>query len=50
MVNDAAAAFHQLTSNPADRMETSGAAEALPNQFMDWIMKKLGATPDGKSS
>lgn len=45
----AAAAFHELTFNPADRMEISGQDVSHPNPIMEWFLKKIGATHDGKS-
>ncbi|MDT3776533.1 hypothetical protein PJI16_03040 [Nitrospira sp. MA-1] len=44
----AAATFFELTFNPADRMEGKGNEERHPNPAMEWVMKKLGATYDGK--
>ncbi|WP_138381170.1 DUF4407 domain-containing protein [Luteithermobacter gelatinilyticus] len=44
----AAATFFELTYNPADRMESKSHEERHPNPVMDWIMKKIGATYDGK--
>ncbi len=44
----AAATFFELTFNPADRMESKGHEERHPNPAMEWLMKKLGATYDGK--
>lgn len=44
----AAATFFELTFNPADRMEGKGHEERHPNPAMEWLMKKLGATYDGK--
>ena len=46
----AAAAFFELTFNPATRMDAKGHEERHPNPVMDWVMKKLGTTYDGKSS
>lgn len=46
----AAAAFHELTFNPADRMESAGQETRHPNPIMDWFLKKIGATADGKTS
>lgn len=47
----AAATFFELTFNPAERMETKSHHEQRhPNLAMEWVMKKLGATYDGKSS
>ena len=44
----AAATFFELTFNPADRMEGKGHEERHPNPAMEWLMKKLGTTYDGK--
>lgn len=44
----AAATFFELTFNPAERMEAKGHEERHPNPVMEWFMKKLGATYDGK--
>ncbi len=44
----AAAAFKELTFNPADRMDPKSADSAHPNPVVDWIMRRLGATHDGK--
>ena len=44
----AAATFFELTYNPADRMESKSHEERPPNPVMDWVMKKIGATYDGK--
>ena len=44
----AATTFLELTFNPADRMESKGHEERHPNPAMEWLMKKLGATYDGK--
>ena len=44
----AAATFFELTFNPADRMESKGHEERHPNPVMEWLMKKLGTTYDGK--
>ena len=44
----AAATFFELTFNPADRMEGKGHEERHPNPVMEWLMKKLGTTYDGK--
>lgn len=44
----AGAAFVELTFNPADRMETKGHEQRAPNRIMDYLMKKVGATYDGK--
>lgn len=44
----AATTFFELTFNPADRMDTKGHEDRHPNPAMEWIMKKLGATYDGK--
>jgi hypothetical protein len=44
----AAAAFHELTFNPANRMEERSSAEEHPNPIMDWFLRKIGATADGK--
>jgi len=47
----AAATFFELTFNPAERMETKAHQEQRhPNIVMEWVMKKLGATYNGKSS
>ena len=44
----AATTFFELTFNPADRMEGKGHEERHPNPAMEWLMKKLGTTYDGK--
>lgn len=44
----AAATFFELTFNPAERMEAKSHEERHPNPVMEWVMKKLGATYDGK--
>ena len=44
----AAATFYELTSNPAERMETKGEEERHPNPLMEKLMKKMGMTFDGK--
>lgn len=44
----AAATFFELTFNPADRMDAKGQEDRHPNLAMEWIMKKLGTTYDGK--
>lgn len=44
----AAATFFELTFNPAERMEAKTHEERHPNPVMEWIMKKIGATYDGK--
>ena len=44
----AAAAFRELTFNPADRMDSKSQESAHPNPVVDWIMRKLGATHDGE--
>ncbi|GER08695.1 hypothetical protein GCM10007972_27130 [Iodidimonas muriae] len=44
----AAATFFELTFNPADRMEAKAHEERHPNPAMEWVMKKFGATYDGK--
>jgi hypothetical protein len=45
----AAATFFELTFNPADRMEGKGGEERHPNPAMEFVMKKLGMTEDGRS-
>jgi hypothetical protein len=44
----AAATFYELTFNPAERMESKSNEERHPNPVMEWFMKKVGATYDGK--
>lgn len=44
-----AATFFQLTFNPADKMEGQNHEDGHPNPAMDWIMRKLGFTSDGKT-
>ena len=44
----AGATFFELTFNPADRMESKGQEQRSPNPVMEWLMKKLGATYEGK--
>lgn len=46
----AAAAFFELTFNPANTMETKAHEERHPNPVMDRLMKRLGVTYDGESS
>jgi hypothetical protein len=45
----AAATFFELTFNPADRMEGKGGEERHPNPAMEYVMKKLGMTPNGRN-
>lgn len=45
----AATTFFELTFNPADRMDAKGHEDRHPNPAMEWVMKKLGATYDGKN-
>ena len=40
----AAVAFHELTFNPATRMDANSEEARHPNPLMEWFMKKLGAT------
>jgi hypothetical protein len=40
----AAAAFHELTFNPATRMDANSAESRHPNPVMEWVMKKLAST------
>ena len=44
----AAVTFFELMDNPARRMDAQGSEERHPNPAMEWLMKKLGATHDGK--
>lgn len=44
----AAAAFKELTFNPAERMDARVPESEHPNPLIDWIMRKVGATHDGK--
>ena len=44
----AAATFFELMDNPARRMDAQASEERHPNPAMEWLMKKLGATHDGK--
>lgn len=45
----AATTFYELTFNPAERMDARSPAEDRhPNPAMEWLMKKVGATHDGK--
>lgn len=44
----AAATFFELTDNPAVRMESHSHEERHPNPAMEWLMKKMGATHDGR--
>ncbi len=44
----AATTFYELTFNPAERMDSKGDESRHPNPVMDWLMKKLGATYNGK--
>lgn len=47
----AATTFYELTFNPAERMDAKSPAEDRhPNPAMEWLMKKVGATHDGKST
>ncbi|MGP0566200.1 MULTISPECIES: hypothetical protein [unclassified Nitrospina] len=46
----AASTYYELMFNPADRMETSVNEAMHPNPALEWFMKKLGLTPDGKPS
>jgi hypothetical protein len=43
----AAAAFYELTFNPATRMDVNSTEARYPNPAMEWVMKKLGgSSPD----
>ena len=44
----AATTFFELTFNPADRMDAKGQGDRHPSPAMEWIMKKLGTTYEGK--
>ena len=46
----AAAAFHELTFNPADKMDSKSREGRHPNPIMEKLMKMIGATYDGNSS
>jgi hypothetical protein len=40
----AAAAFYELTFNPATRMDANSEESRHPNPVMEWVMKKLGSS------
>lgn len=42
----AAAAFFELTFNPATRMEAGSTEARYPNPIMEWVMQKLQKKPD----
>jgi hypothetical protein len=42
----AAVAFHELTFNPANRMDANSDETRYPNPLMEWFMKKLGASTE----
>jgi hypothetical protein len=46
----AAATFFELRFNPAEKLDAKGAAVEHPNPVLEWVMNKIGATHDGKSS
>lgn len=44
----AAATFFELTMNPANRLEKGHDEERHPNPIMEYLMKRIGATSDGR--
>lgn len=44
----AAAAFYELTFNPATRMDANSEEARHPNFAIEWVMKKLSGSGDGK--
>jgi len=44
----AAAAFYELTFNPATRMDANSEEARHPNFAIEWVMKKLGGGGEGK--
>ncbi|MGB3044957.1 MAG: hypothetical protein WBB98_17425 [Xanthobacteraceae bacterium] len=45
----AAAAFHELTFNPATRMDANSVESRYPNPIMDWVLKKLAGQQGEKT-